>query len=65
MGMSWAMTNADVPELINEMITSVLKINGSSCFDYQSHFVTRRDVYGYYPGYSCYAYFSFPLLLNI
>ncbi|WP_139769855.1 SLC13 family permease, partial [Salmonella enterica] len=23
MGMSWAMTNADVPELINEMITSV------------------------------------------
>ncbi|KJU21792.1 decarboxylate transporter, partial [Salmonella enterica subsp. enterica serovar Heidelberg str. 83-1068] len=32
MGMSWAMTNADVPELINEMITSVYrKINGSSC----------------------------------
>lgn len=57
MGMSWAMTNADVPELINEMITSVSEIMGHLA-DYQSHFVTRRDVYGYYPGYSdLYAYF--------
>lgn len=31
MGMSWAMTNADVPELINEILPACPKINGSSC----------------------------------
>ncbi len=39
--MSWAMTNADVPELINEMITSVSENKWGHLADYQSHFVIR------------------------